>query len=323
MTAVVDHGVISLLRPARVAVAVIAATTALVAGPAPTGASAAPPAPCATWRASGVADGLGTLENLSFDGRGGLLLSAGQAGGGAGDILRLTPSGRTEVIVPDVAAPGGHVVVGRRLFFTTGNGFADGLLGDLGYRRGTLSVVDLDTRKVRVLARKLAMPNGLVRLPDGSFLASRDLGLPGRTTRLYRDGRRDTFAPSVTSTNGMAVDAERRLVYLVSTFNPTSTISVVDLRRPDRTPRVITLDGFGPANAADEITLGADGQLYVTLNVAGKVVRVDPASGRQCTIASGIPFASSLRFGAGRGWDRDSLYVTDFLGSVTRLRPPA
>lgn len=300
-------------------VGVLAATT--MSTIAPTSAvSASGAAECRPWRASTLTSGLGTLENLSFDRRGGLLLSAGSFGG-SGSILRLTASGKKRTVVPDVAGPGGHVVVGDRLFFTSGNGFADGVTAEFGRRTGRLNVVDLHTGKVRVLARNLAMPNGLVRLPDGSFLTSRDVGFPGRTTRIHPDGRQSIFAPSVTSTNGMAVDEERRLVYIVSTFNPTSTISVVDLDRHLAQPRVITLAGLGPANSADELVLGRDGQLYVTLNVAGQVVRVDPDSGRACTIATGIPFASSLRFGAGRGWDPRSLYVTSFAGTVTRLRP--
>lgn len=289
-----------------------------VASPSSSGAAVAPG--CSTWRQSTVASGLGVLENLSFDHRGGLLLSAGQLAG-PGAIVRLRPSGRHREVVSDVTSPGGQVVVGRKLFFTTGNGFADGITSEFGPGSGTLSVVDLRTGKVRVKARKLAMPNGLVRLPDKSFLVSRDVGFPGRTTRLHPGGKRTTFASSVTSTNGMAVDTQRRLVYIVSTFNSTSTISVVDLDHPRRTPRVITLSGFGPANSADEVVLGRDGFLYVTLNVAGTVVRVDPRSGASCTIASGLPFSSSLRFGAGPGWDSRSLYVTSFLGTVTRLRP--
>lgn len=295
-----------------VAAALVAALGAAPAQASP--ASEQRPA-CATWRQHQVVSGLGSLENLSFDGRGGLLLSA------SGRIARLTPDAEVRTVVADVTSPGGHVVVGRTLYFTTGNGFADGITSELGRRNGTLSAVDLRTRKVRVVRRHLAMPNGLVRLPDGSFLVSRDVGLPGRTTRLHPDGRQTVFAPSVTSTNGMAVDEERRLVYVVSTFNPTSTISVVDLADPEADPRVITLDGFGPANSADELVLGADGRLYVTLNAAGKVVRVDPRTGAACTIASGVPFASSLRFGAGRGWDARSLYVTSFTGTVTRLTP--
>ena len=59
----------------------------------------------------------------------------------------------------------------------------------------------------------------------------------------------------------------------------------------------------------------------MTLNLAGKVVRVDPVSGATCLVAHGVPFASSLRFGRGPGWDSASLYVTSFTGTVTRLTP--
>lgn len=308
------------MTPHRIVTSAAIALLATLLTPLATSTSAsASTAGCSTWRQTTVATGLGVLENLSFDNRGGLLLSAGQLAG-PGAIVRLRPSGRHREVVSDVTSPGGQVVVGRKLFFTTGNGFADGLTGELAPRTGTLSVVDLRTGKLRVEARKLAMPNGLLRLPDKSFLVSRDVGFPGRTTRLHAGGKRTTFAPGVTSTNGMAVDEQRRLVYVVSTFNPTSTISVVDLDHPRRKPRVITLAGFGPANSADEIVLGRDGFLYVTLNVAGKILRVDPRTGAACTIASGLPFSSSLRFGAGRGWDPRSLYVTSFLGTVTRLR---
>jgi len=307
--------------PTKLGAIAASASLALTFSPATGPSSASGAAACTTWRASTVVSGLGTLENLSFDGRGSMLVSAGSFTG-SGRILRLSDSGRKKrTLVAGVGGPGGHVVVGRRLYFTSGNGFADGVTSELGMRDGKLNVVDLRTKKVRVVARDLAMPNGLVRLPDGSFLTSRDIGFPGRTTRIHPDGRQTIFAPSVTSTNGMAVDVERRLVYIVSTFNPTSTISVVDLDDHRAAPRVITLDGIGPVNSADEIVLGRDGNLYVTLNVAGQVVRVDPDTGRACTIATGLPFASSLRFGAGPGWDARALYVTSFAGTITRLRP--
>jgi hypothetical protein len=119
----------------------------------------------------------------------------------------------------------------------------------------------------------------------------------------------------------MAYDATRNEVYIASTFNPRTTISAVDLAHPDAPPRVMTLPGVGPLNAADDLTLGADGNLYVALNVAGLVVKVDPVTGAACRVARGILFASSLRFGSGPGWDPASLYVTSFRGTVTRLTP--
>jgi len=279
-------------------------------------ADAAPP--CQPWHAQQVAKGFGVLENLSFDGTGGLLLSEQK---GKGAIVRLDADGTRSTVVPNAGSPGGQVVDGRTLYFTTGNGIADGFLGLLGQAGGGIDAVDLDTGVVTTVARGLTMPNGMIRLPDGSFLVSRDLGLPGRTTRVFPDGTTKAFAPSVTSTNGMAYDTSRDVVYLDSTFNLTTTISVVDLQHPDAAPRVIKIPGVGPLNSADDLTMGADGQLYVALNVAGRILRVDPDSGTQCTIASGLPLSSSLRFGRGPGWDANSLYVTSFLGTVTRLTP--
>lgn len=299
-----------------IAVAIAALLVAVPASPGTTATSPSlVPAGCAPWAKQQVAAGLGTLENLSFDGTGGLLLS------GKGSIFRLATDGSRSTVVPGVTGPGGQVVDGRTLYFTTGNTLQDGFLGLLGLASGTISAVDLDTGARHVVADRLVMPNGMIRLPDGSFLVSRDLGAPGRTTRVFPDGHREVFAPSVTSTNGMAYDATRGVVYIASTFNPATTISVVDLAAPHARPRVIRLPGPGPLNAADDLTLGADGQLYVALNVAGKVVRVDPETGASCTIASRIQFASSLRFGAGPGWDPASLYVTSFRGTVTRLVP--
>jgi DNA-binding beta-propeller fold protein YncE len=302
----------------RLALAGALALALLTTGPGTATTSAAAGAPCTPWQKTRVAAGLGSLENLSFDGTGGLLLSSSAA---RGSILRLAPDGSRSTLVSGVKSPGGQVVVGRTLYFTTGNGFADGFLGLLGVAGGTISALDLDTGSVQVVADRLVMPNGLIRLPDGSFLVSRDLGAPGRTTRVLPDGTRSTFAPSVTSTNGMAYDATTGTVYIASTFNPTTTISAVDLAHPDAAPRVIRLPGPGPLNAADDLVLGADGFLYVALNVAGRVVRVDPATGAACTIARGLPLSSSLRFGAGPGWDDQALYVTSFRGTVTRLAP--
>ena len=203
------------------------------------------PAPCPLWQTQQVAAGLGSLENLSFDGVGGLLLSSGSATG-TGAILRLTADGAQTTVVPTVAGPGGHVVDGRTLYYTTGNSIVEGLLGLVGRASGTISAVDLDTGQTHVVSDQLVMPNGMIRLPDGSFLVSRDVGLPGRTTRVYADGTREVFAPRVTSTNGMAYDAAAGLVYIASTFNPATTISVVDLEAPNAAPRVIRLPGPGP-----------------------------------------------------------------------------
>lgn len=307
--------------PRRALAAALLTTCALVpAGPASA-------AGCPSWEKEQVASGYGVLENLGFDGTGGVLLSEGALAGGAGGLRRLAADGTRATVVEPVSSPGG-IVVGSgadagTVFFTSGNGFASGILG---LKDGAINAVDLvDGAAVgapRIVATGLTMPNGMVRLPDGDFLVSRDvLGPAAVTTRVRTDGSSEPFAPSVTSTNGMAVDADRGLVYIASTFNLLSTVSVVRLADPSAKPRVIVIPGLGPLNAADDLVLGPDGYLYVALNLAGKVVRVDPDSGAVCQVAKGIPFVSSLRFGAGPGWDPGSLYTTSFLGKVTRIKP--
>lgn len=303
----------------RLSATVLAVSALLIGGlPATSVAAAAPADPdCHTWTGSTVASGLGTLENLAFDGRGGLLLSTGTFAG-PGDLLRLAADGSTTTLVPDVTGPGGIVVDGSTAYFTTGNTITSGLLG---LRDGTIQSLDLDTGARATVASGLTMPNGMIAGPDGGFLVSRDVGSSTRMTEVRADGTRAAYAPRATSTNGMAYDAARHRLYVDSTFNPRTTISVIDTRRPTARPRVITLPGLGPLNGADDLTLGADGFLYVALNVAGKLVRVDPETGGVCTVSSRVPLASSVRFGAGPGWDPGSLYVTSFTGKVTRLTP--
>ncbi|HET6154002.1 MAG TPA: SMP-30/gluconolactonase/LRE family protein [Marmoricola sp.] len=285
--------------------------TAATAMPAPAGAIA-----CAAWTKTPLASGYPTLENLAFDGHGSMLLSADPATGN-GALLRLSATGLKTTVVPKINAPGGLVVDGRSVYVNTGNSLVSGAFAKAD---GTLAKVDLDTGVVSTLATGLVMPNGLIRLPGGDFVVSRDLG-KGPMTRITAAGAKSAFEPVATSTNGMAVDAARRRFYVDSTFNLKTVISVFDLADPAAAPRTITVPGLGPANSADDLTLGPDGFLYVALNVAGKVIRIDPDSGAQCTIARGIPFVSSVRFGAGPGWDTSSLYATSFRGTVTRLTP--
>ena len=62
-----------------------------------------------------------------------------------------------------------------------------------------------------------------------------------------------------------------------TTFNPATVIAAVDAR--GRVTRRVTVPGYGPLNSADDLTVGPDGVAYVTLNAAGRIVRVDLDSG--------------------------------------------
>ena len=87
--------------------------------------------------------------------------------------------------------------------------------------------------------------------------------------------------------------------------------------------RSIDLPGPGLLQVPDDLTLGPDGALYVALNLAGAILRVDPETGDTCRVAEGIPLVSSVAFGAGPGWDPDTIYTTGFDGTVRAARPAA
>lgn len=187
---------------------------------------------------------------------------------------------------------------------------------------GTVTAFNLDTRTTREVASHLTMPNGLARLPEGSFVVSRDLGADAALTHVA-DGVQSRFAPSATSTNGLAFDAVHQILYVSTTFNRTTEIAAVDVRSPSAPPRRYRIPEIGPLNSADDLTLGADSRLYVALNAIGQVARLDPATGASCIIASHLPFVSSVRFDNGPSWSRNSLYTNSFLGSVTKISPLA
>ncbi len=220
-------------------------------------------------------------------------------------------------MVAEVPAPGGIVVDEGTAFFTTGNGTVSGLLGRTD---GTLEAVDLGTGARRTVAAGLTMPNGLVRLPGGDFLVSRNLGSPPGLTRVPVDGRApETLRTDLGSVNGLAI--EGKTVYAATTFDPTTRIHALDADDLDGPARTLDPSGPGPLETADDLDVGPDGALYVPLNVAGRILRVDPVTGAGCTIATGVPFVSAVAFGDGPGWDPDVLYTTGFDGSVHAVRP--
>lgn len=308
------------MRTLRLAAAVmaVAAVSALTV-PLSTAAAAPATVSCTAWSRSQVASGYGTLENMAFDGRGGLLLSE-LSFTGPGALRKLTAQGARSTEVADVDGPGGIVVSGDGAFFNTGNTTAAGLFDTPD---GTVELLALDTGETRTVARGLTMPNGLAVLPGGELVVSRDLGSDTGLTRIDPvTGRGEPFAPAVTSTNGLVWDSGRELLWVATSFNSATEIVGVDVATgtPSRT---LTIPGPGLLNVADDLTLGPDGNLYVALNVAGKIVRLDPDGGGSCVIADGLPLTSAVEFGAGPGWDEKSLYATSFLGTVTRVSPAA
>ena len=273
---------------------------------------------CAPWTASTVLSGQGVLENLAFDGRGAMFLSAIRDDA----ILRVGRQRNVTTLIGDVHAPGGLRYRRGVLYFNTGDAIASGLQ-DL--TDGTIQRYRLEDGHRSVWARGLTMPNGLVFLPNGDAVVSRDLGQGTGMTLIPAD---DPSHPrfrwaDLDDTNGMAKDPTGRWLYTVETFDPASRVFRVRIQSPSRIQVVASLGDGSVTKGLDDMTIDRRGRLYITANVAGEVIRLNPATEASCVIASGLHNPSSVKFGRGPGWSKRSLYVTGFDGTVTRLAPPA
>jgi sugar lactone lactonase YvrE len=273
---------------------------------------------CRPFSQRTVASGLGSLENLEFDARGGMFISASTSKA----IDRLTPDGRVSTTLANVNSPGGLRKRGRYLYFNTGDAAQSGVLS---LADGTLSRYDLRTHQVSVRAPGLTMPNGLVFLPGGDAAVSRDLGSGTGITRIRsRDPGHPWFNwAALDDTNGMAVDRSGRTLYVDQTFTAESAVYRISIRDPRRMSVVARLgDGGGVPKGLDDLTIDRKGDLFLAANSAGEVIRLNPRTAARCVIGTGFQNPSSLKFGRGRGWRSDSLYVTGFDGTVRELRPP-
>jgi hypothetical protein len=273
---------------------------------------------CVPWTVTTVADGFGVLENLAFDGDGTMLLSE-SIPFGDGAIRTLTPSGAEGTLVSEVQSPGGIVVDGDRVVFTTGNNVMAGLWGSAN---GTVDAVDRDGGNRTTLTEGLSMPNGLGLLDNGDLLVTHAFGdAPGLTRIPASDpATAATVRTDIGSANGLFIASDK--VYVGNTVDRSTEVHVLDAGDLTGEVTTLTLPGGGAANAGDDLAVDADGLVYIALNGAGKIVRIDPSTGDSCEIATDLPMTSSVRFGAGAGWDPTSLYTTSFDGTVHRLTPP-
>jgi sugar lactone lactonase YvrE len=294
----------------RAALAV--AVAALVAAPAAHAAD-----PCARWTDRVIASGLGSLENVEADGLGGLLVSASDQGA----VVRLGRDGKATTLVPNVSSPGGLRVRRGVLFFNTGDTVASGLMDRPD---GTLERFDLRTRKRTVYARSIIMPNGLVFLPNGDALTSRDFGGPPAIYVVPRgDPAHHRAWAQTDDSNGMAVDPSGRFLYANQTFKHDSPV----LRIPIANPKKIeVLARVGEFKGLDDMTIDRAGVLYLAANGTAEIIRLDPRTRTSCVIAGGAAAGwrntSAVKFGCGPGWRSDRLYVVGFDGVVHELVPP-
>jgi hypothetical protein len=226
------------------------------------------------------------------------------------------------VAFEDVPAPGGLRVVDGVLFANSGNTLQAGVLGSTD---GTIERIVLDTGARETWAEGLTMPNGLVFAADGRAFTSRDIGVDAAITMVPPDPPREPQRwAEIRDTNGLAIDAAQEWLYAATTFDPLAPVHRVRLDDPTDIELVANLTTVGVpiVKGLDDLTIDGADVLYVTANGSGEVLRLDPATGEACVIATGLGNPTAIKLGAGPGWARDHLYVSAWDGIVRELVPP-
>lgn len=295
-------------------------TAAITAGilSAATAGAQTPSGSCADgWDVSTIVSGVGNLENLDTDGSGGFYVT----GIVDGYLAHIDAAGKFATLVTGLDHPAGVRVVGRSVYFVTGDGLAEA--------PGTLQRYDIDTGAVTILLTELNGPNGLLELPDGDLVFA-TIGINGPPTGISRyrpsTGEYTKTWSNLPWANGLALAPDGKSIY---TDNMTLRVFRVPLDDPDNAtvvagaPDLVALLDDMEATRAD--------QLFVADHIQGAVYQIDPATGAGCTIITGLikpgPMrnppdgATSVRIARdGDGW---ALFVTSMDGTLRRLRPPA
>ncbi len=268
-----------------------------------------------------------SLENLAFDGNGSLYLS--DAGGDR--ILRYGPDGKRTGVI-DLDAHG--IVWGPddRLYAAV----TAGELNDI--QRST----DASATAFEVYASGLPVYNGMEFDSAWNLYVSDDNiappEVPPDLVRIPRDDPSKWVAWSgMYGPDGIVYDPALDALYTVVPADQSSPVLRFSPTDPDEV-EVVAYLSFGAVSLApgvhapegdpsqptpkglDDLTLGPDGRLYIAAHLSGELLRLDPATGAACLLASGLEEPSSVRIAHGFGDHGGKLFVTTFGGTgVTGL----
>jgi hypothetical protein len=293
---------------AALCAAAVVASSAPVA--AETSDAAAGGGTCGVWKERTVGYSLGILEALLPDDRGGMLLSSSTHDA----IERLTPNGKVTVLAK-VTSPGQIVWWGKnKVMFPTGDALQSGALSRAD---GTLQILNLKTGRLRTYASGLTMPNGLALDRDGTAYVTRDTGTGTGITRISaKPGHKVTTNWSkLSDTNGIAIDAGRRVMYVDRTFEVGAPVVRIPMAHPNRTTQIGDLSNGMPLKLLDDLFMWHR-VLYIPANGGGELYSVDTRTRRTCLIAAGLGNPSDVTVGTGHGWRKGALFVCGFDGTV-------
>lgn len=187
---------------------------------------------------------------------------------------------------------------------------ARGILG-AGIGTANLLLIDPSDGSNEEVAAGLGEPNFVVTTPWGTILVSDD-SPEGTILEVTWEGDVTLWSDGVPTPNGMVFSLDGNTLYVAATFQeeglwriPVSSEGVAGTAE-----RWVPFESAAP----DGVAIDAEGNVYVALNTAGQIAKVDP-EGNSTMLATGMLGPASLAFGQG-DFDPCSLYVTS-------LFPPA
>jgi virginiamycin B lyase len=240
------------------------------------------------WKDLGL-PGIGWLENLGFDGHGGMWVSELMTG----QLVRFDSAGNAGASVA-ISSPGASVLGSDGRMYAD---FGDDEAGALA--PGKAGVVSFDPTAASPTATPFAsgvtMANGLAFDASGNVYVADSIA-----------GAVDKFGP--TGTPDPAFDAAAKIpgadglvygngmLYVSELTALTSAIVQIPVGDPSAKSTLTELSAGGaPLKLPDDMAIGPDGALYIA-TATGQLIRVDTSTGAGCVLANTVVPVTSIRF---------------------------
>jgi len=261
-----------------------------------------PPRACATDIAMGEVQAFGPptpmrTEGITFDANGNLFVSAIDST--ADDQLLSIGTDGSSTLVAEAAS-----ILGLA---SDPNGILAAAIDT-----GELLLFDPSDGSSEVIAQDLGAPNFVVTTPWDTFLVSDDTIGEAAIDEVTPEGATSTWVQGVPTPNGMVFSLDGQTLYVASTFQEPGLWRVpVSANGQAGTPEKWVT--FASQTTPDGVAIDSEGNVYVALNVAGQIAKVDP-TGNFTIIAEGVNTVASLAFGQGE-FDPCSIYATSLFGT--------
>ncbi len=272
-----------------------------VGGTGGTGGTGGAPRTCETDIAVGELQPFGALtpmrtEGITFDADGNLFVSA-LASEADDQLLSVTTEGASTGVAESESILG---------LESHSNGIIAAAI-----ETGELLLIDPATGLSEPIVTGLGAPNFVVVTPWDTMLVSDDSIGEDTIDEVTWEGDVSTWVTGVPTPNGMVFSLDQRTLYVATTFQEPGLwrVPVSESGEAGTPEKWVT---FPNATTPDGVAIDSEGNVYVALNVAAQVAKVD-TDGNFTILAENVASAASLAFGQG-DFDPCSLYVTSLFG---------